>query len=109
MLFLVRLVEIGASAGLNLRWDHYRYDDGGHGWGPPGSPVRLDGPWPDGPPPFEVEATVAERAGCDLSPLDATTGDGRLTLASYIWADQVDRLRASIRLLASLTGDRLPA
>ncbi len=38
----LRLLEVGASAGLNLRWDSYRYRAGDFAWGPADSPVRLD-------------------------------------------------------------------
>ena len=37
----LRLLEVGASAGLNLRWDLYRYECRGTAWGDPDSPVRL--------------------------------------------------------------------
>ena len=37
----LRLCEVGTSAGLNLRFDHYRYESDGRGWGPSPSPVRL--------------------------------------------------------------------
>src|SRR5437879_10848997 len=37
----LRLLEVGASAGLNLRWDHYRYECGGKTWGDPRSSVKL--------------------------------------------------------------------
>ncbi|MDQ3941381.1 MAG: DUF2332 domain-containing protein [Actinomycetota bacterium] len=37
----LRVLEAGASAGLNLRWDHYRYEARGATWGDPSSPVRL--------------------------------------------------------------------
>src|SRR5689334_34012 len=38
----LRLLEVGASAGLNLRWDRFRYGAGGFSWGPSGSTVRLE-------------------------------------------------------------------
>ena len=41
----MRLLEIGASAGLNLICDRYRYDVGGLTLGDPGSPVRFEQPW----------------------------------------------------------------
>ena len=37
----LRLLEVGASAGLNLAWSEYRYESGGFAWGPEGSPVRI--------------------------------------------------------------------
>ena len=35
---------------------------------------------------------IAERAGCDRAPIDATTQPGRLTLQSYIWPDEPERI-----------------
>jgi hypothetical protein len=88
-----RLAESGASAGLNLRWDRYRYEDTGWTWGEPGSPVRFQSVFAGGPmPPAGGPIDVLERAGCDRSPVDATTDEGRLTLMSYVWADQVERV-----------------
>jgi hypothetical protein len=89
----LRVLEVGASAGLNLRWDRFSYEARGQKWGPPDSPVRLCSFNSDMPLPFEVAAQVVERAGCDPAPVDPTTDDGRLTLLSYLWADQVARLR----------------
>jgi hypothetical protein len=89
----LRLLEIGASAGLNLRWDCYRYDWAGGGWGNPASAVRLRDIFASAAPDLRADIRISERAGCDLSPLDASTTDGRLTLLSYVWADQVARVR----------------
>jgi len=38
----LRLREVGASAGLNLRWDRFRYEAEGFSCGPAVSPVRLE-------------------------------------------------------------------
>ena len=38
----LRLLEIGASAGLNLRWDRDRYETDGFAWGPADSQVRVE-------------------------------------------------------------------
>jgi hypothetical protein len=54
--------------------------------------------------PFDVEATVTERRGCDRAPVDPTTDEGRLTLLSYVWPDQIARirnLRAALEVAAS--------
>src|SRR5215207_6676466 len=37
----LRLLEVGASAGLNLFWSEYRYESAGFAWGSAGSPVRV--------------------------------------------------------------------
>jgi hypothetical protein len=89
----LRVLELGASAGLNLRWDHYRYEGGeaGTAWGDPRSPLRLD-LYAEPRPMLDGHAVVVERRGCDRSPLDPLRPDGRLALRSFVWPDQVDRL-----------------
>lgn len=102
----LRLLEVGASAGLNLRFDHYRYELGDERWGPADSPLvirsRLAGA---GRPPLDAPLRVASRAGCDPRPVDLRSEEGRLTLTSYVWPDQVerlDRLRAAPDLAAEV-------
>jgi hypothetical protein len=65
----LRLLEIGASAGLNLRWDHFPF--------------------------LAVPAAIriAERRGCDLNPIDPTLAGSRGALLCFVWPDQTDRLR----------------
>ncbi|RZS87226.1 hypothetical protein EV189_2651 [Motilibacter rhizosphaerae] len=96
----VRLVELGASAGLNLLVDRFRVTGAGQPWGPEGSPVVLADAWAgDAPPAGQVE--VVDRLGVDLAPVDATSPQGRLLLTAYVWADQVtrfERLRAALEL-----------
>ncbi|MGH7765693.1 MAG: DUF2332 domain-containing protein [Candidatus Dormibacteraceae bacterium] len=88
----LRILEIGASAGLNLRWDMYRYEsEDREGWGDPSSGVRFIKPF-DVPPPLDRNAEVVERKGCDLEPVDPTSDEGTLTLRSFVWADQLGRL-----------------
>ena len=88
----LRLLEIGASAGLNLRWDHYRYEQGDAGWGDRASPVRLVDVFPDGLPPCGRRCRVIERAGCDMLPVDPCSADGQITLLSCLWPDQRERI-----------------
>jgi hypothetical protein len=88
----LRLLELGASAGLNLRWDRFWYDTGGSTFGDPTSAVRFVGVWNDPPPVLDDTAVdVVEREGCDRSPIDPTIEDGRLSLRAYLWPDMVDR------------------
>ncbi len=88
----LRLLELGASAGLNLRWDHYRYEQGDAGWGDRASPVRLVDVFPAGFPPGQRRCRVIERAGCDTLPVDPCSADGQITLLSCLWPDQRERL-----------------
>jgi hypothetical protein len=95
----LRVLEVGSSAGLNLRFDRYWYESDGTGYGDGTSPVRFAGLWADGRPPFGVPITIADRRGCDRDPIDARTEDGRLTLLSYVWPGQTERfamLRAAL-------------
>jgi hypothetical protein len=89
----LRLLEVGASAGLNLRFDRFRYGGGGAAFGPADSPVDLTGLWLEAPPRVPEQLTVVERRGCDPRPVDVTTAEGRLQLEASLWADQVVRLK----------------
>jgi len=99
----LRLLEVGASAGLNLRFDRFHYGGGGVSWGPAESPVELSGLWLDAPPHVPGGLAVVERRGCDPRPVDTTTAEGRLQLESSLWADQVvrlERLRGAFQVAA---------
>ena len=81
----IRLHELAASAGLNLRADAM--------------------PWAHVPMTTPVE--IVERSGCDLRPLDVDNAEDRLTLASYVWGDDLarfERLRSAFTL-----AHRIPA
>ena len=87
------VLELGASAGFNLRWDHYLYEARGETWGDAGSPVRLCDYNTDNALPFHVTPEVASRRGCDPNPIDPLTEDGRVALLSFVWPDQAGRIR----------------
>lgn len=97
------LIEIGASAGLCLYPDRYRYRYDGRVVGGP-SPVVLDigcsGPVPVPRRPPEV----AWRAGLDLAPLDVGDPDDVAWLRACIWPEHEERRRrldAAVRLVAA--------
>lgn len=97
----IRLLEIGASAGLNLNADRFAYVVDGAVLGDPASPLSFSEPW-DGRPAVDVVGAaatlvIAERGGCDMAPIDPSSEDGRLTLQSYIWPDEPDRLASVAR------------
>jgi hypothetical protein len=89
----LRLLEIGASAGLNLQWDQYRYTWPGGAWGNPLSPIVLHDVFTSDAVPPLGDVKVAERRGCDPDPLDPSLPECRLTLRSFVWADQLERMR----------------
>lgn len=87
------VLEVGASAGLNLRWDRYLYEARGRTWGDGDSPVRLCNFNTERIPPFDVAASVAGRRGCDPRPIDPATDEGATRLLSFVWPDQMARIR----------------
>lgn len=93
----IRLLEVGASAGLNLLADRYCYVVGGAQLGDPSSAIRFQEPWRP-PPPISLpdamrRLRIAARAGCDRAPLDPSDREHRLRLLSYIWPDEPERIR----------------
>lgn len=97
----IRLLEIGASAGLNLRCDAFAYPlIPGLLLGDPHSALRLVEPWEGTLHRAETAPGILQRKGCDPQPIDPCTLDGRLTLTSYVWADQLERLE---RLKAAIS------
>ncbi|PDT80659.1 DUF2332 family protein [Sinorhizobium sp. BJ1] len=85
------LSEIGASAGLNLHWNRYRYVLPNGDCGDEAADVVITPEW-HGDAPKLRSLEFVSRAGCDLNPLNPADEDDRLRLLSYIWADQLDRL-----------------
>ncbi len=93
------VIELGASAGNNLFWDHYAYCYGTAEWGAPNAPLMLEPEVRGKAVPLEGTVTVLRRRACDLNPLDPSSPDDVLRLQSYIWADQTHRME---RLSAAL-------
>lgn len=89
----LRVLEVGASAGLNLRFDHFRYEAGTAAFGPAAAEVRFVEPWTGCPPRLDGAIEVVERRGCDTRPLDPASAKDRLRLRACVWPDQPDRRR----------------
>lgn len=110
----LRLLEVGASAGLNLRWDQFHYEADGFAWGSEESPVKLEFNLSGEPPALPAAVEISSRQGCDASPIDPLTEEGRLTLLTYIWPDQeerIARMRAALEIAeeVAVTVDAEPA
>ena len=100
----VHLVDVGASAGLNLCLDRFDYDYGGAvvaARNPGSARVVLEcenrGGFalPDAPP------AIGARIGLDLEPLDATDPGDAAWLEALVWPEhqeRLERLRAAIAL-----------
>lgn len=87
----IDMLELGASAGLNLNWDRFGYRTQSWAWGGD-SPVLIDTDWQGPTPATDAEPIIRSRAACDLNPLDIRDEAQRLRLKSYVWPDQPDRL-----------------
>ncbi len=100
----LEIFEIGASAGLNLAFDEYRYNLGeGRVWGA-SAPLTIDIAWRGVAPPLAAPLQVVGRHACDLRPIDPESPEDSERLIRYIWADQAARLyrtAAALKLAAS--------
>jgi len=85
------LSELGASAGLNLMWDHYALDIAGQITGPQTPALTLSPDWTGSLPPSN-SINIAGMAGVDLNPLNPRLAPDLLRLTSYLWAYQPYRL-----------------
>ena len=98
------LYEIGASAGLNLGFDAYRYNLGnGRAWGRTSAPFVISCDWQGELPPLSAHVNVLSRQGCDQRPLDPASEADTERLLAFIWPDQTQRLartQAALELAA---------
>lgn len=83
------LVEIGASAGLNLAMDEYGYRWGDVEWGASSSLLLEAGSTGGKVKPRELE--IASRTGLDLSPIDPADPEDRDWLLALIWPEHHER------------------
>jgi hypothetical protein len=89
------LIEVGASAGLNLMWDHYAYRYGDYGaFGDANAPVQIESSLQGNKrPPYPVKIPpVAYRLGIDLNPIDVRDAEEALWLRALIWPEHEERV-----------------
>jgi hypothetical protein len=110
------VLELGASAGLNLSMDRFHYDGGTWQWDSAidGPRVAMSTQWSGPSPRFPAHAAIRNRAACDQNPLNASKAEDRLRLRSYIWPDQperLERLNAAMEIAAAqaITGNNKPS
>lgn len=101
------VVELGASAGLNLVFDRYRYRYEHGAWGPADAPLTLAG---EERRPVQAELLARElevrsRVGIDLAPVDVKAEEGARLLRSFVWAGQEERLARLDRAIEALRAD----
>ncbi|MFJ3519854.1 DUF2332 domain-containing protein [Streptomyces sp. NPDC090131] len=99
----IRIVDVGASAGLNLLWDRYTYDYGGHRLtlpnSDPGTVLSCD--IKGGVPPLAVDvARFVRPVGIELSPVDVTDTEATEWLVSLTWPEQTTRMHTLNSALA---------
>jgi hypothetical protein len=101
----IRLVELGASAGLLLAFDRYLFEFTRRQFGLHTSPVRIPISTDE-----ETEAllgsalpSLKSRVGVDLQPIDLRESAQRQWLDAFVWPEASDdrhRLRAAMALVA---------
>lgn len=84
------LYELGASAGINLMMDRYRFELGGVPVGPVDAAMRIAPEW-RGPPPPACAFRIVGAQGCDVAPVDLTDPAQALRLRAYIWPELTER------------------
>ncbi|MCY3558209.1 MAG: DUF2332 domain-containing protein [Chloroflexi bacterium] len=103
------LIDVGASAGLNLNVDRYRYRylRGGQEeavWGHPEAIVSLEaelrgeGRMPE----LTEDLSIEFRGGIDLNPIDLRHEDELLWLRALIWPEHIERHQRLIDAAAEL-------
>ncbi|GHH26030.1 DUF2332 domain-containing protein [Streptomyces rubradiris] len=91
----IRIVDVGASAGLALLWDRYTYDYDGHRLTLPDSDpdTVLHCAVKGAAPPLTLDVTRFVRpVGIEPSPVDVTDPEATEWLVSLTWPEQTQRM-----------------
>jgi len=106
----VHLVEVGASAGIHLHADRYRYVLGGRAFGPPDAAVTIETDWrgPGPPPDLDDVPPIASRTGIDLHPVPVADPDERLWLRALVWPENQHQAALLAAALETTAADPPP-
>ncbi len=99
----LRLIEIGAGAGLLLAFDRYRHVFATGAWGPEDASLTLRCPLVLAPELLATEPQVVERLGIDLDPVDVREPAGVALLRAFAWSgppEREQRLERACRIVA---------
>lgn len=102
------VLELGASAGLNLMWDRYAYRYGDHFVGSNDAPLTIKAEWRGPWSGVTQLPSVVSRRGCDRSPIDLGDATNADRLISYVWPEQTERL-ARLKAAIALAQREKPA
>ena len=89
----VTFLEIGPSAGIQMRFDHWAMELAGRRFGPASAPLTLRPEWRSQRPPPDLDdiPPIRQRLGVDLDPVDASDPEERLWLQALVWPEHRDR------------------
>ncbi len=102
------LIDLGASAGINLNFDRYRYEYWRGGalsaeWGDADSAVLLESEVRGGAmPELAAGIEVVSRVGVDINPIDLKDAEQLRWLQALIWPEHVGRHQLLLSAAAEL-------
>jgi hypothetical protein len=102
------ILEVGASAGLNLMWDRFAYRYGERFVGDRQAPFVVDAEWRGPWCGVEALPRVASRRGCDRAPFDLQAPGAADRLIAYVWPEQTERLARITAAIALAQREKPP-
>lgn len=103
----VTFLEIGPSAGIQLRFDRWALHTASRRFGPADAPLTLRPEWRADQPPPDLDRIppVRDRLGVDLHPVDASDPEQRLWLQALVWPEHRDRFVELATALDAVAAD----
>jgi hypothetical protein len=103
----VTFLEIGPSAGIQLRFDRWAVHTAGRRFGPADAPLTLRPQWRGDRPPPDLDRIppIRDRLGVDLHPVDAGDPDQRRWLQALVWPEHRERFAELATALDAVAAD----